>query len=340
MGNALAKLEDLLFGSENPMRKGCDKEEMYYRKYLATTNGLDMIDNVYEVHFKPSLMFSTKLKYFKRKMSTEMSIFLDQAVEAIDACNDPDQKVNLLLHYDDEIHKVIEDVRFYIQMNPIKIEKFNDEQFDFLGNERAYEVCYIFNMAACYLVQVGMELQNKYERLNGDDLMSIDEYYLSAVGRKQNNIVWVDQVKDVEPTESLHQNGYAYYFVNLKKDNESIPSFYNYCIQNKLISADTTLNAFKAVFSGRTVHAKIVWIGPKHLLALSIKHWIDRKILTTVPKGTGHWVVASHCFVDVDGNSFKDLGSETPRDYTANLLNGLIACLDPQALTVPFTLKR
>lgn len=60
MEGALAQLQDLLFGSENPMRKGCDKEEKYYRKYLATTSELEMMDNVYKVQSKLSLTFSTK----------------------------------------------------------------------------------------------------------------------------------------------------------------------------------------------------------------------------------------------------------------------------------------
>ena len=99
----------------------------------------------------------------------------------------------------------------------------------------------------------------------------------------------------------------------------------------KLIASDTTLDQFKAIFTGQAVDTiiPIEWLSKKNLLAYFIEKLYDKKKLLKYIN-TNIWSIASLCFVDAKNLSqivdlYKNNKTGLPKDYHIidELLNSL-----------------
>jgi hypothetical protein len=80
--------------------------------------------------------------------------------------------------------------------------------------------------------------------------------------------------------------------------------FYALRDQLKLIAPDTSIDDFRALFSGRAIKKPVMWIGANNQLRHFIKS-IERKLIPLGHKKIPHkWETAAACFINRRGESF------------------------------------
>lgn len=79
--------------------------------------------------------------------------------------------------------------------------------------------------------------------------------------------------------------------------------FYRLRDELELISPDTSVEEFRAIFSGKVVQKPIVWIGTNKQLRHFFKS-IERKLLPLKNRKTGKWGTVAACFTHRNGESF------------------------------------
>lgn len=111
--------------------------------------------------------------------------------------------------------------------------------------------------------------------------------------------------------------------------NQAICKAFNYAIEYKLISQDSTQDDFLAVFSGKATKARIKWTSTNGALKYFMSK-LKKKGIVDIPKGFGIWQVTKSHFVDDKGKTITvDLANEhaPQNDELKANINDIVATL-------------
>ena len=331
-GNELKYIHEVLCGKERPWRKDKNLPDSNYQNLLKNTPIIPAsFTGQYFLEYKKYLLFTAKVKYYCRKIDNVLVDYLNGCFRIIEK----DGSEELTKYMVSDIHKniktLINEAKCELDNCPITIDVFNGENVDFHTLKVENEKCIILNYVISSLIKCWFEIQNKcHYIIDETDLYDIDSFYVETTGKLPNKVFMINPLK-VEPPQKASKNkrtdcSFLYNNNDTENKNYAFTELRATLIKYELIPPETDLKDLMSVFSGTQSRAQIKWLKDNHILATALKRLINNlKIITTYPEITTIWQVVSCRFIDKDGNAMPNLGSESERKSTSNIVDEIVS---------------
>lgn len=202
------------------------------------------------------------------------------------------------------------------------IKQSNSTKAEYSVNSQ--EAKYVFDLLSLTLFKLYTEIKTQFLEYIGDEALSKQELlYILAPAYKQNKDIsgslasYINQYLDrnesikqdkqksktkaaLKPVDvSLHSFTYKKYSSN----SSNLTDLCDSLKKNNFIAQETSVPAFKKVFSGNEITEQVVWRGNPSEFAYFIK-LLHNKYKLVKDLKQRHWEVALKCFIPEDGIPF------------------------------------
>lgn len=331
-GNELKYIHEVLCGKERPWRKDKNLPDSNYQNLFKITPIIPVSFTCqYLLEYKNYLLFTPKVKYYCQMIDNVLVDYLNGCFRIIEK----DGSEELTKYMVSDIHKniktLINEAKCELDNCPITIDVFNGENVDFHTLKVENEKCIILNYIISSLIKCWFEIQNKCHYIFDEaDLYDIDSFSVETTGKLPNKVFMIKPLK-VEPPQKASKykrTDCSFLYINNDTENRNyaFTDLHTTLIRYELIPPETDLKDLMSVFSGTQSRAQIKWLKDNHILATALKRLINGlKIITIYPETATIWQVVSCRFIDKDGNAMPNLGSESERKSTSNIVDEIVS---------------
>ena len=331
MQNASFKLDaiDCILNKDLQPWHSCNsKSDPYYREQLRATAVVPMPQNLkFSVEMSPHLLFTPRIQYYCHLTDNAVASHLRQCYAMLDIDSSEQYALYLLKITRESVKTLLADCVDRCESIGISLDD------DFIHNRAEKEYLVILHYMIASLARCWMELQEHLRYvINDADLYSIEQFYTSYVGWRNDPIAMVIATQEDEDSskEKRKINTCSFNYINsdAEERNRCLTDFYNRLVHYGLIPQTSCLNQLLKVFSGCKTTATLEWTGKKHVLKFIILKLMDKKVLTVYPDEPAytHWYVVT-CRFTMDGKPMPNLSSETRRKGDEAMIDEIVSLL-------------
>ena len=317
-GNELKYIHEVLCGKERPWRKDKNLPESYYQNLLKTTPTIPSnIIAQYNIEYKKYLLFTSKVKYYCRKIDNELVDYLNYCFRNIEEDGSEELTKYIIGTTHKNIKTLINEAKNALDYCPVTINAFNGDNVEFQTLKVENEKCIILNYIISSLIKCWFEIQNKYHYIIDEaDLYDIDSFFVGTTGKLPNKVFVIKPIKEEPPkkTNKKIRTDCSFLYINNDEENRNyaFTDLRATLIKHELIPSETDLKDVMSVFSGTPTRAQIKLLKDNHILSIALKKLMNElKIITTYPNTATIWQVVSSRFIDANGSAMPNLGSES-----------------------------
>lgn len=332
--NELRYIHDVLCGNERPWRIDKDMPEIHYKNLLINTPVLPLqFTNKFTLAYEKHLLFTSKIKYYCQMIHNESVGYLNEKCKLIDTDNSEELTKYILNISQKAIETLINEAKSILDDCHVDIEELNGDNADFYSQKDEKEKYIILNYTISLLIKCWMELQDRYSYvINEVDRQSVKEFSVTTTGKLPNKMFVVLPITTEEKNNRNKQTrtDCSFLYVNNDEENKNMAfeDLHQVLVNYGYIPNGTSKKDMIDIFSGRSTRAKIIWLKDNHILATVMKKWInEQKIVSTYPESATIWQVVSQRFTDAKGNPLPNLGSETERKKTIDIVDRIVKTL-------------
>ena len=300
---------DILLGDKRPWHKdNANRTEFYWDSSIENNAENTLNKYMYEIKVDDWLFFTSRLRYYRRKVNNAINRYLSYVTGVIDK----NQKTHSLVSY---LLKNTKDwVVKYIHTANQELSRYKVTDIDVIGEDVDFnvqreekEIFIILRYIIVSLIKCYLEFQSRYQHLIKENTMfDIDSFYTEVVGRRPCKIFPLN-LKSKSSVNIPPNCCFKYESESLTDD---MLTLHETLSEYGWIDSKTTVDMLIRLFSGKGCMDTIKWLGSPCILQEIIKPWIKNEVITVYPNGIGHWPVVSQRFIDKKNHPMKELGHE------------------------------
>ncbi len=312
MNNDLTKLRSILFGKLKPWGNRDTIQEKFKLESKSVETIDPQFDSFYTLNFFKA--HTQKAKYYKKLIDTECTLYINTVHYLADKAEDDELK-----HYwifttlQKKLHQFFIDFAKELERRDYQIEYIDPEKDNKLKDTQISEETFIIHYLKTKLIYIYMEIQAAFRDNLEEEPLEIEDIYRNYFGEpdaytfikliEQQMTALKPTSKPKPKTNKQHTSFHSLSYIHFPTAPDNITDLWDSLKKNNLISQDTSIHAFKKVFSGKEITESVVWTGlDSDLYYFFYLIYTKHKLVS--PMGTKPWDVLCNCFIPQNGESY------------------------------------
>jgi hypothetical protein len=313
MNNDLTKLRSILFGKLKPW----GNRDTIQEKFKLESKSVETIDPQFDSFYTLTFFkaHTQKAKYYKKLIDTECTRYINTVHYLADKAEDDDLK-----HYwifttlQKKLHQFFIDFAKELERRNYQIEYIDPDKDNKLKDTQISEETFIIHYLKTTLIYIYMEIQAAFPDDLEEEPLDIEDIYRNFFGEPDSYafIKPLEQIEKVsksnpKPKPKTAKQSTSFHslsYIHFPTAPDNITDLWDSLKKNNLISQDTSIHAFKKVFSGKEITESVIWTGlDSDLYYFFYLIYTKHKLVS--PMRQQQWKVLCKCFVQEDGTSFN-----------------------------------
>lgn len=328
----LKKVHDLL--SFNSL---CENND----DYMTEASSLRQIEldteALYVLKPKMSVLFTTKLRYYRLLIQKEINYHINEATNLLEADGSDEMAKYVLKMTKEAVTTLVSDAVFYLKRDdfaklnwknitatpPLVIDDYR----------HIIERVVFYHYVIAELTRCWLELQDRYAYVIGEagcyDVSLFYTTFVEAFPDPEFELIRSEKYNEESQKFRKIRTDCCFLYDNKEYFAHAIQEFTNKLKQYKFIPEDVDCKQMESLFSGHSCRRTYTWLGPNHILTHIIKGLInvDNPIITTWPSGASPWLIVSERFVDKEGIPLPNIRTESERKNMKSVVTDVIETL-------------
>lgn len=313
MNNDPTNLRNILFGKLKPWGNRDTIQEKFKLELKSIETIEPQFSPLFEMNFFKA--HTQKAKYYKKLIDTEGIRYINTVHYLAKQASDDELK-----HYwifttlYKKLNQFFIDFSKELERRDYQIDYIDPDKENKLKDTQISEETFIIHYLKTTLIYIYMEIQAAFPGQLEEEPLEIEDIYRNYFGEpdsysfikpleqtvKASKAAAKPMPKAIEQPTSFHSLNY----IHFPTAPDNITNLWDSLKKNNLISQDTSIHAFKKVFSGKEIAESIVWTGtPSDLYYFFYLIYTKHKLVS--PMRQQQWKVLCKCFVQEDGSSFN-----------------------------------
>ena len=333
----LSTINSILFGELRPwLAENNGKSDMYWKTMLRETTAIatDYTPTV-KIIMDDSLLFSSKLKYYKLLIDNAVNEYLNELFLQTDIYPHSYLKLNKLKITRENTSGLIRDSLEEVRKSGIVGKQLLDEDADYNEDKPAKESCLIFNYVIVALARCFFEVQNRFAKeISEEDKYTIPSFCSTFLGRRSLSDVFSIEImppkipsKGKRENDKPDDNTPIFHTLKYLYDGNDrvkrIDAFIKALTTLRWIDSETNVDMFQLFFKGEPHRCNITWKGSSAVLQQMLTLLCGKKYIG-VPKGASVTSIMKTQF-----GKNKDSHAGRTDEARTNIIEMCIKLLDP-----------
>jgi hypothetical protein len=285
---------------------------------------------------KISILFTTKLHYYRLLIENEINRHINAATELLEADGSEELTKYVLKKTRESVSTLVNEAKRLTK------DDIGDKNWKFFTSGNSYEpgtsraaieLAVFSHYVIAELARCWLELQDRYAYVVGEvGCYDVSLFYTSFVGRNPDKEFELKRSEKYDEEAKHFKKGRTdccFLYNNEEYFATAIQEFTNKLHNHSLIPIELDTKTMMGLFRGCSCRTKFTWLRDPHILTHIIKGLTkdDDPIITTWPEGTSKWDVVSCRFVDKDGKPLPNIRTQTERKKTKTIVDEIIKAL-------------
>ena len=305
-------LDKVLYGELQPWLQDNVPDESYTPKISSIRLQENAVQLKYELSFPRP--FNSKTKYYRRLIENAIEATVQNSISLMK--EDEDEEI-LLCYTDEFLYKNLKtkllDISEIIAAKDYYLAYLKNSYVPQPSERNHHTNTYIMQFLRLAYMQIYLEIQEEFIQ-HIEDIFIPEDFYTQLFREPIPGELPLRRIKfkEVIPNNkkqvsnnkhSAQSDRPSFTYKKYNHAPQNLTNLHNNFIRNGWIDAETSLAAFKRIFSGKDVLMPVKWTGNKSELYYFVKTLHSKKELVEYV-GQRIWEITCNCFVDKDGKEF------------------------------------
>lgn len=310
-------------------------------EYMTEASSLPRIEleteALYVLTPKMSILFTTKLRYYRLVVENEINRHINAATNLLEADGTEELTKFVLKKTREAVDTLMNEAN-----RQIAELDYGDGAWKNITSESpvvsesakpVIEYVVYLHYVIAELARCWLELQDRYAYVIGKaGCYDVSLFYTSKLSRNPDKMFELKRSDMYEKEAKGFKKGRTdccFLYDNDEYFAVAIQEFTNKLRSHNLIPDSMDAKQMEGLFRGRSCRRKYTWLGDNHILTHIIKGLTkdDNPIITAWPESTSKWEVVSCRFVDKDGNPLPNIRQEKERIKIRTVVKEIVNAL-------------